>query len=71
MSEKILLFNLIMLLAGDSETNPGPATANCLKVCRWNLNSVCAMGGIKISLIEAYNSVHHFDVIAISETMLA
>ena len=64
------LFTLIMLLAGDIETNPGPSTTNCLKFCHWTLNSVCARGGIKISLIEAYNSVHHFDAIAISETML-
>ena len=34
------------------------------------MNSICARGGIKTSLIEAYNSVHHFDVIAISESML-
>ena len=38
---------LIMLLAGDIETNPGPATASCLKFCNWNLNSICARGGIK------------------------
>ena len=61
---------LTMLLAGDIETNPGPATASCLKFCHWNLNSICARGGIKTSLIEAYNSIHHFDVIAISESML-
>ena len=59
-----------MLLAGDNETNPDPATASCLKFCHWNLNSICARGGIKTSLIEAYNSIHNFDVIAISESML-
>ena len=59
-----------MLLVGDIETNPGPVTANCLTFYHWNLNSVCERGGIKISLIKAYNSVHHFDVIAISETTL-
>ena len=61
---------LIMLLAGDIETNPGPATASCLQFCHWNLTSICARGGIKTTLIEAYNSIHHFDVIAISESML-
>ena len=61
---------LIMLFAGDIETNPRPATANCLKFCHWNLNSICARGGIKTSLIEACNSVHSIDVIAISESML-
>ena len=61
---------LIMLLAGDIETQPGPSVTSCLKFCHWNLNSICARGGIKTSLIEAYNSIHHFDVIAISESML-
>ena len=59
-----------MLLSGDIETNPGPATANCLKFCHWNLNSIYARSS-KISLIEAYNCMHHFEILAISETMLA
>ena len=63
------LILILILLAGDIETNPGPATASCLKFYHWNLNSVCARGGILTTLIEAYNSIHHFDVIAISESM--
>ena len=35
-----------------------------------NLNSVCARGEAKIPLIEAYDSVHKFDLIEISETIL-
>ena len=62
--------NLIMLLSGDIETNPGPLTANCLKFCHWNSNSIYARGGIKIPLIEAYSSIHNFDILSISETML-
>ena len=61
---------LIILLSGEIEINPGPITANCLKFCYWNLNSVYARGGIKTSLIQAYNSLHHFNILAISETML-
>ena len=34
------------------------------------MNVICARDGIKTALIEAYNSIHHFDVIAISESML-
>ena len=41
-----------------------------LRFCHWNLNGVCARDKIKISLIEAYNSVFHHDIIALSETYL-
>ena len=58
------------MLAGDIESNPGPQIDNCLKFFHWNLNSICARNKVKISLIEAYNSLHRFDVIAISESML-
>ena len=37
-----------------------------LRFCHWNLNGVCARDKIKISLIEAYNSVFHYDIIALS-----
>ena len=58
------------MLAGDIESNPGPQIDNCLKFFHWNLNSICARNKVKISLIEAYNSLHRFDVIAVSESML-
>ena len=54
--------HILFLISGDVETNPGPQQQNCLKFFHWNLNSICARGRIKIPLIEAYNSVHKFDV---------
>ena len=62
--------HILLLISGDVESNPGPQKQNCLKFFHWNLNSICARGRIKIPLIEAYNSVHKFDVIGLSETML-
>ena len=62
--------HILLLISGNVETNPGPQQQNCLKFFHWNLNSICARGRIKIPLIEAYNSVHKFDVIGLSETML-
>ena len=62
--------DILLLLGGDIETNPGPQTEKSLKFFHWNLNSICARGAVKIPLIEAYDSVHKFDLIAISETML-
>ena len=61
---------LLILLSGDIEVNPGPNRNGFLKFCHWNLNSICAREQIKISLIEAYNSIHRYDIFAISETML-
>lgn len=34
--------NILLLVAGDVETNPGPQQENCLKFFHWNLNSICA-----------------------------
>ena len=62
--------DILLLLGGDIETNPGPQTEKALKFFHWNLNSICARGAVKIPLIEAYDSVHKFDLIAISETRL-
>ena len=64
--EGVFPLNFLLLHAGDRETNPGPHTDNCLKFLHWNLNSLWARETIKISLIEADNSIHRFDVIALS-----
>ena len=62
---------MLLFLCGDIETNPGPQSNSYLKFFHWNLNSICARGSIKIPLIEAYNSIHHFDLFAVSESMLS
>ena len=41
-----------------------------LKFCHWNLDSIAVNDFIKIPLIEAYNSVYNYDLIALSETYL-
>ena len=61
-----------MLISGDIESNPGPEN-RCnqnISFCHWNLNGKAANNFVKISLLEAYNTVHDFDVICISETFL-
>ena len=54
-----------IMLCGDVETNPGPET---LDFCCWNLNSITAHDFLRITLIEAYNSVCNYDLIGIVET---
>ncbi|XP_065068202.1 uncharacterized protein LOC135693597 [Rhopilema esculentum] len=61
-----LVFRSI-LLSGDVEMNPGPETFD---FCCWNLNSIAAYDFLRASLIEAYNSVFNYDLIAIVETHL-
>ena len=55
---------------GDIEVNPGPKK-NCstsFSFCHWNLNSLIAHNYVKLSSLQAYNSVHKHDAICISET---
>ena len=61
-----LVFRVI-LLSRDVETNPGSET---LDFCTWNLNSIIAHDYLRVSLIEAYNSVYNYDLIGIVETHL-
>ena len=61
-----LVFRTI-LLSGDIEMNPGPET---LDFCTWNLNSITAHDFLRVSLIEAFNSVYKHDLIGIVETHL-
>ena len=57
------------MLAGDIHPHSGPVN-NSLKFCHWNLNSILTRNRIKIYLLEAYNSVFHYDLFAISESLL-
>ena len=67
----IPFIRLALIISGDVEINPGPVTSNQnLSFCHWNLNGIAAHDYVKISLLEAYNAVHNFDIICVSETFL-
>ena len=55
------------MISGDIEPNPGPMS---LDFCCWNLNSTTAHDYLRLSLLEVYNSVYNYDLIAIVETHL-
>ena len=68
----ILYFYHILLTHEDNEVNPGPKK-NCstnFSFCHWNLNSLSAHNYVKLSSLQAYNSVCKNDVICLSETYL-
>ena len=65
------LSEFLLKLEGDIHPNPRPVkNVENLSFCHWNLNGINTRDGIKIPLIEAYNSVMHFDLLALSETFL-
>ena len=53
------------MLLGDVNPNPGPDAFN---FCCWNLNSITSYDFLRISLIEAYNSVYKYNPISVVET---
>ena len=68
----VWLYSLAIKLSDDIEENPGPKanSCDCLSICHWNLNSICARNFIKLSLLCAYISIKKIDIICLSETYL-
>ena len=61
--------SVLLFRSGDIHQNPG-TVKRTLNLYHWNLNSVLAHNKIKISLLEAYDSAYHNDIIALTETQL-
>ena len=65
-----LFHQILLLLHGDVEANPGPNKKyKPFTSCHWNVNSLTAHNMVKLSSIAAYN-IHKYDFICISETYL-
>ena len=60
-------FALRLLQHGGIELNPGP---KYFSICHWNLKSLTAHNHLKVSQLQAFNLVHKFDILCISETHL-
>ena len=60
------------MLCGDIESNPGPRSnsGQSFSICHWNLNSIVVHNFSKMSLLKAYNAIHTYDIICLSETYL-
>ena len=63
---------MLIKLSGDIELNPGPKPSSFkyFSICHWNLNSITSHDFLKVKLLTAYNVMHKFDVICISESYL-
>ena len=60
------------MLCRDIESNlgPGPNSGQSFSIYHWNLNSIAAHNFSKIYLLKAYNAIHTYDIICLSETYL-
>ena len=55
-----------MLNCNSARRNSGQS----FSICHWNINSIAAHNFSKISLLKAYNAIHTYDIICLSETYL-
>ena len=66
-----LFYQILLLLHSDVETNPSPNKKyKPFTCCHWNVDSLTAHNMMKLSSIAAYNTIHKYDFICISETYL-
>ena len=64
-------FQLVIYLSNDISKIPGPQFHNnFFNFMSWNLNSIAKDNFHRVSLIEAHNSIFHYDLISIYETCL-
>ena len=69
----ITFLSLLLILSNDIELNPDPKkdSSKCnVSMAYWNLNSIAAQNLVKLSQLEAYNTMHSYDFICLSETWL-
>ena len=61
----------VLLLHGNIEINPVTNKKYKSFTCyQWNVNSLTAHNMLKLSSVAAYNSIHKYNFICISETYL-
>ena len=65
----ITLLSFLLILSNDVELNPGPqkdSSQRNFSIAHWNLNSITAQNFVKLSQLEAYNTLHSYDLICLS-----
>ena len=72
----VWIFSLLLLLSYDIHPNPGPRISNefssgFLSFCNWNLNTLSKDNFCRVSLLEAHNTIHNYDIISLCETSLS
>ena len=66
-----LLYHIRLIrLSGSIELNPGPKPSSFkfFSICHWNLNSITSHDFLRVKLLTAYNVMHKFEIICLSES---
>ena len=65
----IFFYQICLVQHGDIELNPAP-NKKCKPstYCYWNVNSLTTQKMQKESSVEAYSSIHNYDIMCISDT---
>ena len=69
------IFLMRLVLCPDVHPNPGPGRSNnfaggFFSFCNWNLNTLSKEDFTRITLLEAHNTEHNYDIISLCETSL-
>ena len=69
------IFLMRLVLCPDIHPNPGPGRSNnfaggFFSFCNWNLNTLSKEDFTRITLLEAHNTEHNYDIISLCETSL-
>ena len=71
-------FQLVLSLSNDVSENPGPPFTTAsdgaspyFSFCNWNLNTLSKDDLSRVSLLDAHNSIHKYDIISLCETSLS
>ena len=67
-----LVTHMLLICSGSVESNPGPHSSvrNQVSFCCWNIDSLLARDGAKVSIIEALQTVHNFDLLGFVSLIL-
>ena len=71
-------YQLVISLSNDISENPGPTLPSqpgeitpYFSFCNWNLNTLSKGDFSRVTLINAHNSIHKYDIISLCETSLS
>ena len=65
--------SFLLILSNDNKLNSGPKRESCKRnfsIAHWNLNSIATQNFVKLSQLEALNTLHTYDLICLPETWL-
>ena len=67
-----LVLQILLVISGSVEVNPGPTNPKLknLSFAVWNLDSLPARDFARIPVIESFQSTYDFDLFGICESML-